>query len=111
MMSTTLLTLFMISILMVTKLYTKKKDKKIDEIVSKLSETFSFAEITDAKYIGLLIFLLSNVLTGCVNLTMNTLQTNSTNSFLILSIYSLISFGIPFIIHYYFSFKKKIKTD
>lgn len=96
---------------MVTNLYLKTKANKIKEIISKLSETFSFAEISDAKYIGLFIFLLSNVLTGCVNLSINTLRTNDLNAFIILCAYSFVSFALPFLVHYYLRVYKKTKSD
>ena len=111
-MSTMLLTFFMISILLVLKLHIKQNGTKTKEIIFKLSQAFSFVEISDSKYIGLVIFLISNLLTGFVNLSINTLRTSDLDSFLILSLYCLVSFMIPFFLHYQFRFKhnEKIKT-
>lgn len=110
MMSSLLLALFMITILLMAKTYLNDPNAKSKEINFRLSQTFSFAEIIDSKYIGLVNFLISNLLTGLINLSMNTIKISDLSSFLIVSIYCLATFSITFLIYYkfFFSIKKKI---
>ena len=110
--SSLLLVCYMITILLMAKLYTSvhagpklisDKDLSKDavqEIVSMLKQTFSFAEINDSKFIGLLTFLISNLATGIVNLSMNTLHTSDPVALVIICGHCFISFAIPFAFYY-----------
>lgn len=118
--STILLTFFMITTLFLTKFFhqkllksidKKKNDDETDKTVTEtlmhlMDESFSFVRIIDSKFIGLQVFLVSNVLTGLVNLIINTLTTPVYLSFLIICLYSLFSFGLPYIYFYIFVSKK-----
>ena len=77
----------------------------IQEVLIKLRFIFSFAVIIDSKYVGLVTFLISNLLTGAVNLSVNTLEINSLVSILILFIYSFASFALPILFYYLINFK------
>jgi hypothetical protein len=74
----------------------------------QLDESFCFIRISDSKFIGLFIFLISNLLTGLVNLSINTLRVSNQISFLIIAVYSFFSFIIPFFVYKYF-FIKSVK--
>ena len=97
---------FMISIMLISKIF--YENNKIKEINSsmmpvllnqQLDDCLSFIRISDSKFIGLFIFLTSNLLTGLVNLSINTLRVSDQISFTILSIYSFFSFLIPFFVY------------
>ena len=113
--STMLLLFFMITILLIAVLYYKnnlKQFKKTDQNENKEEEeklteqqvlkTFSFHYIIDSKFIGLFVFLLSNVLTGVINLNIKTLYVETNFAFLILIFYNLVSYLIPFLFYYYY---------
>ena len=116
-----LTTFLMAGILLVAKIYFQKetkKDDKIDELlehrdmINKLDFSFSFAKIADSKFIGLFIFLTSNLITGLVNLNMNTLRVSDYNALVGLCIYSMISFAIPFSFYFFNKISSKsIKKD
>jgi phosphatidylinositol glycan class W len=115
--STMLLMFFMITILLVSVLYYKnnlsqfkKAEENANEDGEQLTEqqiitTFSFQYIIDSKYIGLLVFLLSNVLTGVINLNMKTLYIENSLAFVILVVYNFVSYLIPFLFYYQYYFK------
>ncbi len=112
MMSTLLLALFMTSILIVAKLFMSENETQSECLSAKLSRIFSFVAISDSKFIGLIIFLISNLLTGLINLSINTLKVSDLNAFLILASYSFASFLIPFLIYYQMNIdSKKIKQN
>ena len=114
--STMLLLFFMITIVCVAMLYQKniekycKEKEKVDLdqmdkqifIEKELLKVFSFPYIIDSKFIGLVVFLISNLLTGFVNLSMNTLYVSGFYSFLILCAYNFMAYFIPFMGYYYF---------
>ena len=81
------------------KLEAKDKDAIIASTLGHVSKVFAFVENSDGKFMGLLIFLLSNVLTGIVNLSINTLSIEPVPSVLILCIYALMAFALPFAFH------------
>jgi hypothetical protein len=106
---------FMISIMLIAKaFYDNNKIKEIGSSMmpfvlnQQLDDSFCFITISDSKFIGLFIFLTSNLLTGLVNLSINTLHVSNYISFSILSIYSFFSFFIPFIVYKYL-FIKSVK--
>ncbi len=122
--STILLTLYMITILLISKFYlsyNKKQaqlnEKKLnspevyDACLEQLSDSFSFVEIIDSQFIGLVVFLLSNVLTGAVNLSINTLKVNNLPAFGILSAYCFVSFAVPYLLYFIFVFNTKKITN
>ena len=107
MMSTLLLALFMTSILIVAKLFMPENETQSESLSAKLSRIFSFVAISDSKFIGLIVFLISNLLTGLINLSINTLNISDLNAFLILASYSFASFSIPFLIYYQMNIDSK----
>lgn len=122
-----LLTFYMITILQTAKFFTisaveesedkpsedksvELSKKSIKEMLIKLRLIFSFAVVIDSKYTGLLLFLVSNLLTGAVNLSINTLNTPDMTALAIMFVYSFASFAIPTLFFYYFNFKKNLNT-
>lgn len=111
--------LIMICTMLVSKLYlesiksqSKKKHDKAEngesdsekQLISKrlnvqLEKIFSLALIVDAKFIGLFNFLFSNMLTGCVNLLVNTLVVSHLIATLVISAYTFASFAIPLVLY------------
>lgn len=111
--------LIMICTMLVSKLYLesiksqlkKKHDKdengeskSENQLISKrlnvqLEKIFSLALIVDAKFIGLFNFLFSNMLTGCVNLLVNTLVVSHLIATLVISVYTFASFAIPLVLY------------
>ena len=103
-----LLVFFMITILVMARLFNAANSKRAqkdddDDVASsrlletQLNATFSFATIvSDSKFIGITIFLLCNVLTGLVNISIDTLQTSDHVAFVVLCVYSFVSFALPF---------------
>lgn len=115
MLSMILFGLFMVTVLLIAKVnqtsvlgLAKKEDTRetiFQKQRSNLNVIFSFARIVDSKFIGLLNFFFSNILTGSVNLMVNTLSVSDSSAFVIICIYSLASFGLPLI---FFKFYNKI---
>lgn len=66
-----------------------------------LENAFSFVEIIDSKFIGLLIFVLANWLTGLVNITLHPHSQSDIVGYIILSVYTLLSLIIPFMFYFY----------
>ena len=120
--STILLLFFMITIVFVAMIYRKliendnqkkeltqvDKQKLIEQHIIKI---FSFPYIVDSKFIGLIVFLLSNLLTGLINLTMDTLVVSNFYSFLILNAYAFVAYFFPYLAYYYFYFYNKNKKN
>jgi len=73
-----------------------------------LENCFSFVEIVDSKLIGLFIFVLSNLLTGLVNLLVETQSFDGLMSGFLLSIYCFLSNFVPFA--YYYNFYSLTKS-
>ena len=80
-------------------MYLNAKDTKPKDVILRLRQIFSFAEIIDSKYIGLVNFLISNLLTGLVNLSINTIKISDLTSILILTGYCFASFSITFLVY------------
>lgn len=108
MLSAGLFGLFLTTTLLVAKLQEasigklKKEDDEryySTELISRLDALYSFARIVDSKFIGLFNFLFSNLFTGLVNLSINTLHVSDSIAFFIVSLYSLTSFVIPLAIY------------
>ena len=108
MLSTMFFGLFLTTTLLVSKIQLSniigrgKKEENGDEqtqLISQLNRTFSFPQIIDSKFIGLLNFFFSNIFTGIVNLWINTLSVSSSFAFCIICLYSFASFLIPMIFY------------
>jgi carbon starvation protein CstA len=67
-----------------------------------MDKAFRFVEIVDSKFIGLLVFLICNVITGLINLSMNTHSETDSAAIYIMSIYVLLSFLLPFGLKFFF---------
>ena len=78
-------------------------------IVNLLNKIFSFYETIDSKLIGLIVFLNSNLLTGLVNLTIDTREVRAFGSVMILILHALASVGSGFLIYHLFNILKKKK--
>lgn len=102
MVSSLLLALYLCTIIFIIKLIERLRlntNKCINQI-------FSFISIIDSTNNGLIIFIVSNLLTGLVNLTINTLAISNLNAFLIIIFYS---FCVFFVSHeFYYRNMKKI---
>ena len=87
---------------------------QITNIIKLLEEAYSFVEIIDSKLVGLCIFLIANVLTGLINLSIDTRNVSDFLSLIILSLHALASVGIALSGYYYLYFKKsceKLNND
>ncbi len=82
------------------------KQNLIEQHILKI---FSFPYIVDSKFIGLIVFLLSNILTGLINLTTNTLVVSNVYSFLILNLYTFVAYFLPYLGYYYYYNNNKNK--
>ena len=85
------------------------KFRKKNELNQQLDLIFSFLKIIDAKYIGLYVFLFSNVLTGIVNLIMETIYMNDLSAFLIVSTYIMLVISTSYF--FYFNKIKNLKKS
>jgi hypothetical protein len=107
-----LLTMFMIIILLITKvLVIKQRELKasitvIKAVLTQLNQIFSFALIADSRFTGFFLFMLSNLITGLINLSINTMAISDTISFSVLCFYSLVAFAIPFYFYFMLNTKK-----
>ena len=66
-----------------------------------LEVSHSFVQLADSKFIGLAIFLISNLFTGLVNFTLNTHAASYNMTIFILSLNLFVSSLIPFSIYYF----------
>ena len=83
----------------------EKVDEEVMPVLIKILErTFAFYEIVDSKLIGLIIFLNSNILTGIINLSIDTKNVSNVGSLLILIFHAFFSIGSGYSIYYYFKF-------
>ena len=80
---------------------TKKKDLQL-----QLEHIFSHVKIIDAKFIGLYLFLSSNILTGLINLNVQTIYTSDLNAFLILTSYMAFLLSTSYFFYFYKKQKK-----
>jgi hypothetical protein len=106
-----ILLIYILTTLLLTTKQTEKyfQVEMVDEevmpaLVKILERTFAFFEIVDSKLIGLIIFLNSNILTGIINLSIDTKNVSTVGSLLILISHAFISVGSGYSIYYYFKF-------
>ncbi|CAF0997656.1 unnamed protein product [Brachionus calyciflorus] len=102
---TYLFTVLLIITLFITKFW-YDRSTSLESLSNQLDESFSFQKIADSKFAGLLIFLISNLLTGLVNITIRTLYTSDFLAVVILCVYTLITFIAPFILFEFLNLKK-----
>lgn len=89
----------------------KNKNEDIQNAIKTcsffLENAFSFVDVLDSKMIGLSVFLISNVFTGLVNLSMRTRIIADVFALLILFLNSFVSTLIPFVFYFYCFLKNK----
>ena len=89
----------------------KNKNEDIQNAIKTcsffLDNSFSFVDVLDSKMIGLSVFLISNVFTGLVNLSMRTREVADVFALLILFLNSFVSTLIPFVFYFYCFLKNK----
>jgi len=110
MFATLLLVTFLCTAVFITKALVQLNLKLKKSEAALKNFTFSFVYITDSKHIGLLIFVISNVLTGLVNLSINTIRVPNAIAYVIYFSYSLIVFSIAYVVFYKLN-KPSKKTD
>ena len=77
-------------------------EKKIFvNLIYLLNNSFSLIEIIDSKFIGLFIFVLANIFTGLVNLTMHPHKRSEFEGYFIMCVYTFLSLFIPFFYYYF----------
>lgn len=69
-----------------------------------LEKAFSFVILVDSKLIGLTIFLIANLFTGFINLTLTTAKLSHLLSLIILLLNSFLSSAFPLGFYYYKKF-------
>lgn len=62
----------------------------LDVVIKQATNTY--ANIFDSKWIGLFIFVFSNILTGVVNLTIKTREASDSLALLIMSVYIMVAY-------------------
>jgi hypothetical protein len=80
-----------------------------ENLVDLLSKCYSFIEIVDSKLIGLVLFLIANIFTGIINLSIDNDAVGWFYSILILSLNSILSRLVPVIFYYMFKLNKSNK--
>ena len=75
------------------------ESEKYQWILILLDKSNFVFKIIDSKFIGLVLFLIANIQTGLINITINTRFVSINTTFLILAIHSFIITIIPFYIH------------
>ena len=83
---------------------------RLQVIMSLLKRIFSFYEIIDSKFIGLIVFLNSNILTGLVNLSTDTKEFSVFGSMVILILHAFASVGSGYLIYLGFKYLKRRKS-
>ena len=79
------ITMIMTNLIKKLNKFTNLNQVKTQELINDF--IFSNIRIVDSKFIGLFIFILSNLLTGIVNLTINTLKVDNLYSLAIIDVY------------------------
>lgn len=102
-----MLTLIMIIVLFIFKLWQQINN---DNFELMINQTFSFAKIIDSKFIGLILFIISNLMTGIINLNIKTIYTSNFFAMIILICYVFCSFIISYFFYNIFNMKPK-KSD
>jgi hypothetical protein len=82
-------------------------ESNINQLIFILERAFWFFEIMDSKFIGLLVFLLANILTLATNLAISPSTYSTSSAILILLFHSFISTFIPFMFYKLKYFGKK----
>jgi hypothetical protein len=76
-----------------------------------LEKAHAFVAIVDSKLVGLAMFLIANVFTGVVNLSMHTDQASNVVALLILCLNSTVYTFLPFVCYYiYFCKQNRTKS-
>jgi hypothetical protein len=70
--------------------------EKYEWVSILLDKSNFFFKIIDSKFIGLMLFLIANIQTGLINVTINTRYVSTITTFLILSIHSFLITIMPF---------------
>lgn len=78
---------------------------KSSDSLKILNIIFSYVNIVDSRYIGLFMFIISNLLTGFVNLSIKTLYVNDIYAFIILTIYTAIVLFLSYLLYNYLNRK------
>lgn len=102
-----MLILFLITVLFAAKLWHQINEQNFQLL---FNETFSFAKIIDSKFVGLIVFLISNLMTGIINLNIKTIYVSDIYALIIILFYIFLTFGSSFIFYRIFIFKS-IKKD
>ncbi len=87
--------------------YDRLSKNELAYIKCLLNRAFSFFVIVDSKFIGLAIFMISNYITGLMNLFIDLAQLDVVQANLILIVGSLFFTFIPFLVYYVKIVKKK----
>ena len=103
-----MLTLIVIIVLFVFRLWQQINNQNLELLIN---QTFSFAKLLDSKFIGLILFMVSNLMTGIINLNIKTIYTSDFISMIIILCYIFCSFFISYFFYNIFNLKEKKKTD
>jgi hypothetical protein len=74
----------------------------ISNVCSSLDLSFSFPTIVDSKLVGLAMFLVANLFTGVVNLSMTAGAASTQLALFILCLNSIVYTFIPFLLYYFY---------
>ena len=95
--ASTLCGFVLISMIFVGRVLLRLKNLNEDRVVWIMSnQMFTFSRILNSKYCGLFMFLVSNVLTGLVNITLNIGFVEEKTSLVIISLYMMASTFLTF---------------
>ncbi len=106
--STLLLTLQLCTVLFIsvscTRLNKLSKQTIFPTWTSSTGFVFSFINILDSKFVGLFMFIVANILTGLINLSMNTLHASNTHASIILLAYMVVVTLSSYYFYFYSAF-------
>lgn len=102
-----LITIILFKVINKDNLNETNLNHQITNITKLLENAYSFFEIVDSKLVGLCIFLIANVLTGLINLSIYTRTVSDYFSLIILILHSFASVGFAFSGYYYLYFKRR----